>query len=246
MLFKLVQKQFTLDSKIQKIGEYAFRETSINKILIPPLLKTLEKGTFAFCKKLKIIDIDSNSELQTIDEDAFIYTSIETLPIPPKLKELKYKWRCGLESVMSNNFVYYKNKFLIGKTNLESDKFDCLLFANLDADKVIIPNFIKKISSYSFNSCKNLHKLFFAKNSELEIIEKITLKSCSKIKQITIPPYVKIIGESAFFYSLEQVDVPLNSELQIIETLAFQYTRNNRIYIPSHVIQINAYAYIDI
>lgn len=112
--------------------------------------------------------------------------------------------------------------------------------------KLLFQILLKKIASYSFDSCKNLHKLLFAKNSEHEIIEKMALKSCSKIKQITIPPHVKIIGESAFFDSLEQVDVPLNSELQIIETLAFQYIRNNRIYIPSHVIQINAYAFMDI
>ena len=45
---------------------------------------------------------------------------------------------------------------IIGKSSIEKDKFDVLIFCARNAEKVRIPNFIKTIGSYSFNKCYQL------------------------------------------------------------------------------------------
>ena len=60
--------------------------------------------------------------------------------------------------------MYVDDKFLLGKTDQNSDDFDVLLFANrnLEGDEVIPPN-IKIIASSAFNDTK-IHKILITKN----------------------------------------------------------------------------------
>ena len=48
------------------------------------------------------------------------------------------------------NIQIYEEKFIIGKSNLNSKNFDVLLIAPKDMKSVKIPSFIKIISEYAF------------------------------------------------------------------------------------------------
>ena len=84
-----------------------------------------------------------------------------------------------------------------GKTDVESNEYDALVFVRRDSIKITIPSFIKGIESYSFSD--------------------------SSIEEISIPSHVTQICECAFSYceQLQCIEIPSNSELQIIEKYAF-------------------------
>ena len=52
---------------------------------------------------------------------------------------------------------------IIGKTDIEQDDYDCLVFCSRD---VKIPNFIKRINSCAFNLCRNLRQVEIPSDSK--------------------------------------------------------------------------------
>ena len=109
-----------------------------------------------------------NSKLRIIDKYAFYNSSIESLTIPASITDLKDGWCCSTQKlneikVDSNNPKYkmYDDKLLIGKSNLEEEKYDVLVFCCRDVEKITIPNFIEIISPYAFDSCKRLQQIEF-------------------------------------------------------------------------------------
>lgn len=56
------------------------------------------------------------------------------------------------------NVIYYENKFLLAKSDTNSDAFDVLVFARRDIDDVVVPSFIKTIVSSAFGDCIKLKK----------------------------------------------------------------------------------------
>lgn len=51
--------------------------------------------------------------------------------------------------------IYYENKFLLAKSDTNSDAFDVLV-ARRDIDDVVVPSFIKTIVSSAFGDCIKL------------------------------------------------------------------------------------------
>lgn len=78
---------------------------------------------------------------------------IESLYIPESLVDLKDGLCLGTHGlrkieINSNNqryFLYNDNKMIIGKSSIENEYFDVIVFVACDVKKVIIPNFIKHI-----------------------------------------------------------------------------------------------------
>ena len=92
---------------------------------------------FSSCFKLQSIEIPSNSELQIIEDSVFSYTPIKNISIPSSVSELSGEW-CFEASELTNitimqngqqNLKSYEDKFIIGKSDSKSDKFDTFVFA---------------------------------------------------------------------------------------------------------------------
>ena len=56
---------------------------------------------------------------------------------------------------------------IIGKSSIESTKFDCLVFCILKTNKIIIPDFIEQISPFTFYRRPELQRIEFSKDSKL-------------------------------------------------------------------------------
>ena len=52
------------------------------------------------------------------------------------------------------NFKKYRNDLIIGKSDMNSDIFDRILYANRNIQQAIIPSFIKVISGNAFANSK--------------------------------------------------------------------------------------------
>lgn len=208
-------------------------------------------GCQLFPKKIKTLRFNENSKIGTIYQKSFMNSTIETLYIPQHLKELRGGWCVGsinlrkIEiSPLNNNFLFDQNKYLLGKTDPQSDNFDALLFAICDISEASIPSNIKIISSYAFHRCSKLITVKIPSDSKLQVIEEYAFAN-SNIKKISIPKHVLKIGKIAFYSckNLQLVEFHEDSELQLIEENAFANSKINQISIPKHVSKIGKSAF---
>ena len=192
---------------------------------------------------IKALDFALDSETKTIENSAFDFSSIESITIPSSLTELKDNW-CSYVyelkqiKVMPNNPRYkvYDDKFIIGKSSIEQDNYDILVFCVRNIENVTIPSFIEIIGPYSFSHCKNLQQIEIPNDSKLRIIGEYAF-SFSSITSISIPSNVLDIGSSAFecCHQLHQVEFPVNSKIDSIKYEAFSETSITTISIPKNV-----------
>lgn len=90
----------------------------------------------------------------------------------------------------------YGNKIVIGKSSIESDLYDSIIFSSRDIQKVTIPNFIKIIESHAFAFCDKLQTIEIEQNSELQMIKENAFANTS-IDKFFVPKQLK---ESFFKY----------------------------------------------
>ena len=111
---------------------------------------------------LKKFEIQDNSELQSIEKEGLFDLQIESLHIPKKLIKLKYRWCRGTSklnkiTISEENLRYslYQNKLVIGKSLVDQQNFDVLVFCARDVEKVTIPDFMENSLKhfYIFKHC---------------------------------------------------------------------------------------------
>ena len=98
---------------------------------------------------------------------------------------------------------------IIGKTNIDQDNYDCLVFCARDITNITIPNFIEHICSYSFDGCKQLDVFEFENDSKLQTIDK-DIFALSSLTHFTISASVTDLQEgwchSAYSLTKNEVD----------------------------------------
>ena len=68
------------------IGRYAFKDSAVNKVVLPPSVKTIEYGAFYYCKMEEII---LPTELEVIDNEAFnSCRNLKSVSIPHSVKRI--------------------------------------------------------------------------------------------------------------------------------------------------------------
>ena len=243
---ELKNVEFSNKSQLKYIGKHAFFSTGLAEISIPKNVITIDDLAFANCVHLGKLTIDKNSKLKTVGKYAFTMTCIEHFYIPPCFDTFGEGWNFDIKSIydieispLNKNFKYKDNKFLLGKTDRQSDNFDILIAARLDLEEVCIPPNIKIISPLAFSHFELLRKVQLPAKSKLEMICESAFEK-TQIKEIDIPSKVRIIGEKAFYNckNLRDVNITVNSQLEKIGRQSFENTIIERINIPSKVSHI--------
>lgn len=212
---KLVENAFKCCSRLKKIIFNSPNKSFnfFNGILNLPIsnsLNTIEKYSFSMCSSLTEISLPPT--ITSIKKCAFSCSSVESISFPSSFIEFEKGWckntpKLTKITVDSNN-SYLKeidNKFLIGKSSKESEKFDILYFCVRNIQTGIIPNSIKVIGSFSFEKCTNIQNIDIPLS--VTKIEKGAFKGCSSLTKITIPQFVRSIGKFSFndCFKLEHV-----------------------------------------
>lgn len=229
--------EFSKEKKLKLIKEFAFCRTSIESISFPSEIVKINHFVLGQCHNLKKVEFLNDSKIETIDSDAFSYSTIESLSIPSSI--IEFKGGCCASTLKLNdvkiivkknceNIKYYGNKLIIGKSNLNSQIFDVLLFAHRNIEKVTIPSFIKKINSYSFNKCERLKTIEFPSDSKLEMIDKYSFSGCL-FDALSFPPHIKIISYASFAdcNNLKIIEFFDNPESCLIHMTAFGVNKSN-------------------
>lgn len=198
--------------------------------------------------EFQTFEVNLKSQLQTIEKCAFYMSSVEKIEIPASLTNLENGWcqetkKLKEVEVNSSNPKYknYDRNIVVGKSTIEMDDFDVLVFCNRKIKSITIPNFIQKVGPFSFDNCQILHKVEIdIKKSKLQTIEEYAFRE-TKIESITFPPHLIKIGQSAFEFcrELQKVEIQRDSEILIIERNAFGSTKIESILIPLHLTKIS-------
>ena len=182
----------------------------------------IDEAAFERCG-LYELEIPPNSNLQTIKQFAFADSYIQSLTIPAKLVEPENFWFSNVINLVTikvdpiNPRYKEHGDFIIGKSSINNDDFDSIIFYNRNVSNVEIPNFIRVIDINAFQYCC-VSEVKFEENSKLEQIKNEAFTG-SLIKSITIPSSVKIIHEAAFYLcrDLRRFDFQENSKLEEIK-----------------------------
>lgn len=216
-------KNVTINEGITIIGESAFRETVIKKLVLPSTVIAVNDNAFAYCEQLEKAVLDER--LDSIGCQAFMNTtSLSGISIPDKVEYIGSK--CFSYSGVKN-VKLPKNDFFT--VIYDKTFFEC---ANLE--EVILPDSIYKICSYAFANCKSLHhinldniKLLYDKTFAGTALEKITLAA-------------RKIGSWAFAQckNLREADLSDITDRQINSHLFFECTNLAKISLPKEQIRI--------
>ena len=187
---------------------------------------------------MNFVEIPTNSELKIIENNAFDSSSIESIEIPTSVVELKKEWcsntlNLNKFNVMPNNEHYSNidNDFIVGKSDLNSNIYDILVFARRNIIKAKIPPFIKVIRSHAFEHCEKLKYIEIKNDSELHIINENAF-AYATLKRINLPNNLTRISDNAFFQC---------SKLNFVQTIgknAFYNSPIRNLFLPHNITQI--------
>mgnify|MGYP001152822084 CR=1 FL=1 len=203
---------------IISIDSYAFTNNSINLLSFP-----------------------EDSKIQTFKPCTFLYSSIQKLQIPRNLSELEDEWATGIKglneievSPKNNKFVYQDNKYLLGKSDQDSDKYDILHYVLYDIVKAEIPSQVKIIKTYSLKDHPNLKEIIFPDNSELEIIEDFSI-CLTPLQKLILPASLHTICSHALTPLCDLVDIQVSLKNKLFSVIDNKYLvkkgdENNSVY----------------
>jgi hypothetical protein len=174
----------TLGEGLEEIGESAFKYTSLESIVIPNAIRTIERQVFSGCTRMTNITLGDGVE--EIEKFAFINCeSLERVVIPPAVKRIAYGAFCRCWMMTSLTLSDGLEEIGVGGFS------GCI-----SLQRIIIPNAIKKIKKKVFNNSTGLTTVTLCDG--LEKIEGRAFNGCTTLEHIKIPRSVKRIHQKAF------------------------------------------------
>ena len=156
-------KKITFKKGLKKIGRKAFKNTGLTSVNFPNTLKSIGVETFTYCAKLKKVSIPTSVTM--IDNDAFAFND--------SLSKINFKGNSKL--VMGSGVFRY----------------------NPSLKKISLPVCKKRYGSLCFR-CENLKKVTISK--KINRVYYQDFFDCKSLLSVTIPKSVKKIETRAFGY----------------------------------------------
>jgi len=238
------------------LGEETFAANdSLQEVIFPTKLRTIGKGCFSNCPKLKEVNLPKSVKI--IKDDCFKgCSSLEKFIFPQTVKSIG---KCVFEKCVSLKEIDLPHSLeTIGQAAFA---------ACTSLQSIIIPKNVKNISDNVFEYCYSLKKIdFLGILSKLEggffrscySLEEVILpnglveigncafSSCISLKDIVLPDTVELIGCNIFrdCILLEEFKFPNN--LQVILSQAFKGCKSLRVvYANNNIVKISPNAFDD-
>lgn len=244
-------KNVAINEGITGIGESAFRNTAIKKLVLPSTVITVNDNAFADCRWLE--EALLNKKLDFIGCQAFMNTvSLSQISIPDKVESIgpecfRYSGIRNIKLPKNDNFTVIYNKTF----------FEC---ANLE--EVGLPDSIYQIGSGAFACCKSLRrinldkiKLLCDKAFEGTALEKITLTArkigswvfaqCKNLKEADLSGITdRQINSHLFFEctSLAKVSLP-KEQIRVFDNNCFYHTALEEIVFDAKEVTVRQHAF---
>lgn len=253
--FKLDKNEHTasainLQDNVSKVFVPRFVEYKNEKYLVTSLKDRIFQD-----KSIDSLMFDEHSEIDSFDS-IFQYTKINKLQIPPKLKTINGFFAIevkGLKEIevspQNNNFIYYQNILLLGKSDPNNDTFDIIYYSNEDIKEVIIPPQIRIIYNFAFCFREKLKSVICTEDSHLEKLY-FSCFGSSAIERLVLPSSIKNIdfGSFSHAYSIKELKIPPNPDYFFVDNkflvdrkekmIIFSYRNIEEVTIPSYIKKI--------
>lgn len=173
---------FVEESQLERIGEKCFYGTGIEEVTLPGLLREMGCDTFGKCDNLKRIRLESENDIDLLgigvsDSVQIVFSSM-VLPGGVRIRDL----------------LQVKDVIIPDGT----EKIGSWWFYGYMIESITFPVSVKDIGGYAFYKCRNLRKVVFARNSQLERIGDECFGE-TKIEEIVIPRHVVTLDKFAFY-----------------------------------------------
>ena len=199
--------EFESPSSLTNIASYAFQNCGFSSIVLPASVKNI--GANAFEGTGASVAFESPSSLTSIGSQMFEGCSKVEIPSSITAIEDSAFYRSALESVTIPSSVTR-----IGKSAFESYSGDikfetpALLteigdraFYSSKLDTITIPASVTSIGNSAFENSRNLVAVKFEPFSSLTKIGNAAFKDDGHLSSCVLPPSLKTIGDSCFYYN---------------------------------------------
>ena len=192
-------------TSLESIGEEAFSRTGMRKVILPDSVRIL--GEKAFSYPTRMTDLKLSAGLEAIPDYCFYHCNhLKSLDIPGNIRSIgmfafyqsrdlkDLKLSEGLESIGDGAFSTFLDNVLV--YNQHSRRYTSL-------KTLKIPASVTKINIGAFAGMDALTSITFEKGSALEEIPEKCFMLCTGLKAVTVPGFIKKVGNSAFAYCTE-------------------------------------------
>lgn len=185
---------------------------------VPSYVEKIMSGAFSGCKYLTEIDIEDGVKSVNGFADC---VNLKKVTIPASVTAISSTAFSGCTSlenieVNSDNLKYCSVDGVL--YNYDQTKLvRCPI--GIDATSYTVPNDVTEISSYAFDGCYNLEKVFIP--GSVKFIGYCAFSGCLKLKNLTISEGVAEIGNDAFSDCTALTNVNIPSSVNIIGSRAF-------------------------
>ena len=207
---------YSIQSGITELCDGCFSHSSISSVSLPSTLLTIGSNCF---KNSKITTINLPEGLKKIGHDNFPST-LKSLAIPRNIKEF-FIDNVVVCSDLKEITVDENNKFYKAKDGIlyNYDMTEILFCPNAKTGKVIIPNTVRRIGNYCFESCCSLDMIVIP-TSVVEIGD--FAFQYVKIDKLIIRNSIKCIGEYCFHAAIINTEFKFSNQVSIIPKGAFE------------------------
>ncbi|MCH5163433.1 MAG: leucine-rich repeat domain-containing protein [Clostridiales bacterium] len=207
--------------KLTAIGEYAFANSGVQKIVLPPLLTDIDGSSFSGCNALRSVTLSS---AYGGDIDAFSIPALEEIKVPSD--NLFYS---DIDGVLFDKACATLIMYPAGRCN----------------DTYTIPASVIKLGIGVFNKNVYLQTINFAENCIIDSIEENTFAGCTSLVNITLPDSVKSIGARAFYNCTSLINFDFAALLSIGDEAFKGCSSIKEVKLPSSLIDLGASAFAE-
>lgn len=265
---KLESVTFAEGSKLKTVGLAAFGYSGIKKISFPKVVDEdgeVQKITFnykgnadadsAFYGCLSLEEAYLSSSVQSLAK-IFDGSTLKKIILEKDHPTFKTDEKGQLLTSVDGNIIVLVLGEITGKYIIPDDvvQISDNAFKNqASMTGVYIPNSVKYIGNFAFDSCYSLTDVTFEKGDGLNSIGKGAFARCLSLKKIALPKVAEIgVGaaatagntEGVFAYCLNLEDVTLDDGIETICNNMFSYTLSLKsIKLPKNIKSIGAHAF---
>ena len=213
-------EDIALPNALRKIGKYAFQNTAITSIVLPPYVSEIGVGVFSGCKNLDSVTIKSKI-LSSIGTQAFRgCENLKSFTITKSVtsigtgafggcSDIKFVIEEGntLFSTTPGGALVDQKGTLLGyptgnATTVDfsgiSELGENAFYGNSNLTEVTIPASLEKIDAYAFANCVNLTTVKFESGCTLKTIEERAFEGCASLETIFLTESLKCIYPKTF------------------------------------------------